>query len=294
MRPFDETQHARAATGQFTFKQNAAPASALVTVSAADEAAEPLTVEELMTMMTDGIDYQDKRADVAGIDSRRYADVDRPSVFVNRDRPSFTGPGERDFGVALERIDAVWEGHRHASIPDRSAALLADARIAGAMSRGAGAAQEAYARAIILNESAGYIDEQQVNHTLDVIAGGGDVIGSARGFGYPPSQYAADLAHGARSAAYRAVHGSSAEVVAIATERKRVLDEFLDAHNARADRGWSSREEDVDDLHGKADDARAALRNVTDPAQTTILAARVAAYEFALDTIHSDANGAIV
>ncbi|MBN9214822.1 MAG: hypothetical protein J0J04_08530 [Microbacterium sp.] len=255
MTTYDESLHPRgqaANAGQFRSKENDAPTSVLAQPRSSEKhlaaAAAPIDAAELLEMLDQPERYASTDVSWLPITDRVYREIDgAPSQRINQDRPAFTDTGERDFRTALDRLDDVWA--RTHTIDERADALIADMRASGALGSGGGAALEAYARAITLNESGGYIDEEQVNYLLDRIEEGHlDYRVSARAFGYHPEQYVADLATAARAAAYRAEHEEDERTRIAAKERHATMLMLAEDAAGRLDRGWSSRERDIDRL----------------------------------------------
>lgn len=207
------------------------------------EVAQPLTIEETMDMVSDPGQYRQHRIDpfvVAG----RPADfvAPTPSLRIDRDRPELED--EKEFSYALSRIDTLWS--KDDSIDGRSEKIIADMRRSGALGEGASSAREAYARALVLNES-GVIDEAQVSHLLDHIDGGGlDYKNQARALGYHPEQFLSDIHVAADAAEYRRVHADSDDAERAARVRSSTLHEHARQFQARADRAWTSREDDIE------------------------------------------------
>lgn len=287
MSTFNETDHPRGQAtnaGQFRAKANTAPDDDLAT-PADDAAAQPIGFEELIEMQTNPERYAAVDVDHSEIASRRYAAVgDLPSRRLDVDRPSFTGDGERDFRVALHRIDLAWDPA--ATVEARSDAIIADMRRSGALGAGGGAALEAYARAIVWNESGGYLDEEQVNHVLDHIqTGGSDYRNQARAFGYHPEQYVADLAAAARAAAYRETHAEDDDARLAAAARRVALTEIAQDAARTLDRGWSSREDDIDRLGDRIKRAEVGAEETAGTFLHGVHVARGRAYRDALDLI---------
>lgn len=294
MSTFDEAQHPRgqaANAGQFATKVNTAPAGTLdpaltpALATALETASRPLGLDQLLESASAPESYLAHQVPHEEILSRLGRPVTgAPSRRINEFRPSFTGSGERDFAVALERIDAVWDPTHTTS--QRTEAIVADMRRSGALGSGGGAALEAYARALNLNETGGYIIEEQVNHLLDHMeAGGADYAAQARAFGYHPEQFAVEVAHAARAADYQAVNAPD-ELTRLAAEARRdVLQSAAIDGAARFDRGWSSMDDDAAmyyDRHHDADrDVEAA-----DTDQKRVRAAAVRdAYAYMIDKI---------
>lgn len=298
MNTFDPTLHPRgqaANSGQFRERTDAAPRGALgATVlppqvaAATARVAEPAQMDEALAVLVDPERYGAVSADPQRIAARMAGEVPAvPSQVLNRSRPTFTGTGERDFHTALDRIDAVWDPH--ASVQDRSEAVIADMRQSGALGHGAGAAREAYARALVLNETGGIVDEDYVNHLLDHIeAGGSDYRAQARAFGFAPEDYAALLGTAAAHAGYNREHSTDPLTVEAATARQQTLAE-LAAHAAEnLDRGWSSREDDAARLQAELLKAEEASVSATTDVERTRAAATAHAYRFALGMIEAD------
>ena len=299
---FDESLHPRgqaANAGQFVTKTNDRPASSLTGQSltpqaaqAVADAARPIEPSELLEVLESFGQYPVADIDWSGISERDYRPVTAaPSARIDQDRPSFTREGERDFRTALGRIDGVWD--RRATRDARAEALIADMRRSGAMGSGGGAALEAYARAIALNETGGYIDEEQINHLLDhIAAGGADYRTHARAFGYHPEQYVSDLASAARSAAYRKVRATDDLTRVAATARRETLEAIAEGAATRLNRAWTSYEEDADALRTHVRDLDARIRDAAIDRHQVRLGARRDALAFALDKLGgTDAAG---
>ncbi|EPD84200.1 hypothetical protein HMPREF1529_02265 [Microbacterium sp. oral taxon 186 str. F0373] len=290
MSPFNESDHPRGQAtnaGQFRAKANTMPTANLA-MSANDLASQPIGFEELVEMQMNPDRYAVIDVDHSEITSRRYAaEGDIPSRRLNSDRPSFMGGGERDFHLALERIDAIWDPT--APIGARSDELIADMRRSGALGVGGEAGLEAYARAIVWNESGGYLDEEQVNHPLDHIQSGGtNYRNEARAFGYHPEQYVIDVAAAARAASYREAHAENDEARLAAAIRRVTLTEIAGHASRNLDRGWSTREDDIEQLTERARRYNAAATNSTDAMMRSQSAVRARACQDALDLILRD------
>lgn len=289
MTNFDASLHPRETTGRFTTKHNSAPTGQLLAPAsheaAVAEAAELLTPDELIEMAFDDVDYDEAEVDTTQIRGREYHRVSDPTAHLTRTRPVFTAAEEKEYAVAVADISRSW---RVEDVDARSQAILAGARRIGALGPTTRAANDAYARAIVLNESGGYLDEEQVRHTLDAMEAKRDVIEASRAFGYPPEQFITDLAHAARSASSRARQADAADVGRAAIERKRVLDELTAEMSTRLDRGWSTRKSDLDDLYASYRAAKARLDEATTDAERVTFAARRDAYRYAIDKINRD------
>lgn len=295
MSDFDASQHPRGQAGnagQFRVKSNDAPTATLDDAAAdpiaraARAAAEPLTLDELMETYADGRDYGTAHIPVTQINDRLYQEVTgKPSERIDRERPAFTPEAERDFLVALGRIDVVWD--HSAPLTVRSEALIADMRRSGAFGPGAEGAREAYARALHLNESGGFLDEERVNHLLDVLVqpGGGDYLTHARAFGYSPVQYAGDLLTAARAAAYRQAHPADPLTESAAMSRKTVLEYLARDAGNRLDRGWSTMDADAEQLRASVAAAEADITKSDHPEHRVHFTAVRDAYMFALSKI---------
>lgn len=251
--------------------------------AAVEVASRPLTLDELLDMQSEPWAFRAIDSDHFQVEAREYAEVGTPSKRIDQDRPSFIGDGERDFAVALGRIDRVW-----ADAPtrrSRSESLIADMRVAGAAGSGSPSAKEAYARALVLNESGGYIDEEVVNHLLDHMdEGGTDYINQARSFGYHPEQYVSDLTSAHNAASYREERdGDDDAAVRYAAEfRRKTLGVIAADAVSRIDRGWSSLEEDQDDARRHIAALDEKLASATDSDDRIRLQAKRSAYDFAL------------
>lgn len=228
--------------GQFAANEHDEAGSSLAASEATifDEVSQPLSLNEILDMQSDIGRYSMNQYDTADI-SLRNADlgIPKPSLRIDRDRPEFTD--ERDFTVALERIDALWDkDDTHRVRADR---IIGDMRGSGALSSSSG--REAYARALVLSES-GIIDEEQVNHLLDHMdEGGTDYINQARAFGYHPEQFLSDLNTASAAAAYRSQHASSDDAERAALVRQRTLEDTARLFHAKTDRGWTTLEADT-------------------------------------------------